>query len=136
MITPSTAVVSTREAEVVPLELVWLLLRKWKREEFLLKLFMNLMFVACFVFIIMQARPVKEAYQLLDSVLAQTANEAFPNANFEKTFHDIANPPDWWEFVDTVLVPMTFTEEYFNGDRRAEQNDPEIPEGRYRNTIA
>eukprot|EP00746_Dinoflagellata_sp_MGD_P005994 gnl/MRDRNA2_/MRDRNA2_111633_c0_seq1.p1 gnl/MRDRNA2_/MRDRNA2_111633_c0~~gnl/MRDRNA2_/MRDRNA2_111633_c0_seq1.p1 ORF type:complete len:680 (-),score=108.47 gnl/MRDRNA2_/MRDRNA2_111633_c0_seq1:85-2124(-) len=131
MITPSSTIMTGTGKEPVPLEVVHLLMRKWKREDFLGKLLLNLVFVFAYAFIVMQARPVKSTFTALNSILQHTADEAFPLEKYEKTFYDIANPVDWWEFVDTVLIDGIMPPAYFNSDLTREAYD-----GRFQNTIA
>lgn len=131
MITPSSTIMTGTGKEPVPLEVVHLLMRKWKREDFLVKLLLNLIFVFAYAFIVMQARPVKSTFTALNSILQHTSDEAFPMANYEKTFFDIANPFDWWTFVDTVLIDGIMPAAYFNSDLTRESYN-----GRFQNTVA
>lgn len=113
------------------MEVVHLLMRKWKREDFFVKLMLNLVFVFAYAFIVMQARPVKSTYQVLNSILQHTSDEAFPLANFEKTFHNIANPSDWWTFVETVLIDGIMPATFFNDELTRD-----VEGGRFQNTVA
>jgi len=103
----------------LPVEWFWVFLRKSKRENFFCKLVAYMIFIALFTTITQLARPVKATFTIQNTILAHTSEEAFPYANFEKTFNDIANDADWWEWTETVLIPAIMSDSYFNGESRA-----------------
>lgn len=132
MITPGSSIRSNKNEsnEPVPLELVYLLMRKWKREDYVKKLIMNLLFVTLYCFVVMQARPVPSTFTTLTGITAHTSEGSFPNANYEKMFEHIQNPSDWWDFADGVLFAALYDDKYFNGDRRSAVFD-----GRFEHTV-
>eukprot|EP00403_Amphidinium_massartii_P019164 CAMPEP_0178409896 /NCGR_PEP_ID=MMETSP0689_2-20121128/20698_1 /TAXON_ID=160604 /ORGANISM="Amphidinium massartii, Strain CS-259" /LENGTH=589 /DNA_ID=CAMNT_0020031051 /DNA_START=153 /DNA_END=1922 /DNA_ORIENTATION=+ len=54
-----------------------------------------------------------------DTIVERTAREAVPGANWEKTFYDLSSDADWWEWVETLLLPNILEENWYNGDPRA-----------------
>jgi len=106
--------------KTVPAEWLWLLLRRTRREGFVIKFLIYVAFVGLFTAITQMVRPVRSTYSVQDTLLEHTAREAFPQANWQKTFYDISCDADWWEWAETVLLPTILSDEYFNGDSRAE----------------
>lgn len=124
----------------VPTEWFWVFLRKSQRENFLKDFILYGIFILLFTIIADSLRATTDGFRMGNTILAHTSDEAFPGANFLKTFHDIANDPDWWEVVETVLIPASLTENYFtNGESRNKNRHTRggaWPEGRMRNTIS
>jgi len=86
---------------------------------FFFKLVLWAVFVALFTAITQMLRPVRSTFTVQDSLLEHIAREPFPQANWAKSFYDISSDADWWEWVETVLLPNTLTDTYFNGDTRS-----------------
>lgn len=74
-------------------------------------------FIICFCSIMFLARPVHQMYEIQDSIYGDIIAEAFPpeGANFDKTFRDQANWPDFFTWVDGVLMPKVYNEDYWPG---------------------
>ncbi|CEM13223.1 unnamed protein product [Vitrella brassicaformis CCMP3155] len=109
---------STASEVGVPLGGVLFLLRKRNSENFCLKLFFYSVFLGLFIAITMLARPTKSSYEMLAAARGLSALEAMPNANFEKTFVDVAHDGDWWDWCLTVLSPFLRSAWWTNKENR------------------
>lgn len=104
--------------ESVPIEMLWVALERQRRHSLFSKFVTWTIFVLIFTVITQMLRPVRGTFTVQDSLLQHTAHEHFPQANWPKTFYDISSDADWWEWVETVLLPNILTDKYFNGDPR------------------
>lgn len=110
--------IDTDLKETAPVEWIWLLVTRKRSENHCIKLVPYCIFVVVFTMILQMVRPVRAMFTVQDTLLEHTARYPFPQATWAKTFYDISNDADWWEWVETVLVPNTLTDTYFNGDSR------------------
>lgn len=105
--------------ESVPVELLWVTLQRNRKQGFFIKFIIYTIFVALFTVIMQMLRPVRATFTVQDSILQSTVRAPFPEASWPKTFDDIASDVDWWQWVETVLVPSIMSDTYFNGDPRS-----------------
>mmetsp|Transcript_26852 Transcript_26852/g.61928 ORF Transcript_26852/g.61928 Transcript_26852/m.61928 type:complete len:748 (-) Transcript_26852:9-2252(-) len=113
------SVKSQPEDEVVPVEWLFLFVRKTKRERFLMQLISYVIFIAIFTTICSLLRPIRTTFTMQDTIVERTARDAVPGANWEKTFYDITSDGDWIEWVETLLLPTILDENWYNGDPRS-----------------
>lgn len=105
--------------ETVPVEMLWVTLERKRRNSYFFKLVIWTFFAVVFTTLTQMLRPVRATFTVQDSLLQHTARAAFPLASWPKTFYDITCDGDWWEWVETVLLPNILSDKYFNGDPRA-----------------
>jgi hypothetical protein len=96
--------------ETVPVELLWITLQRNRKQGFFVKFIIYTIFVVLFTVITQMLRPVRATFTVQDSMLQNTVRAPFPLANWPKTFDDIASDADWFEWVETVLLPTILSE--------------------------
>jgi len=116
---PVTADTMEQLEESVPVEMLWVTLQRKRKHSYFFKLLTWTIFVAIFTALTQMLRPVRATFTVQDSLLEHTAREPFPQAGWAKTFYDITSDADWWEWVESVLLPNILSDKYFNGDPRS-----------------
>jgi hypothetical protein len=119
------------DEETVPVEMLWVTLERQRRETYVWKLAICIVFVIVFTAMTQMFRPVRAFFTAQDSLLEHTARAPFPQASWGKTFYDITSDGDWWEWVETVMLPNALTDKYYNGDSRSTEWG-----SRFLNTVA
>merc|ERR1719387_1800218 len=107
--------------ENVPETMLWVVLQRQRNSALFIKLILYCVFVAVFITVTQLLRPVRATFTVQDTLLEHTVRTHFPQAQWAKTFYDISTDAEWWEWVETVLLPSIMTNHYFNGDPRYSQ---------------
>jgi hypothetical protein len=69
-----------------------------------------MIFVGLFCVVTMMVRPIHTIFMIHDSILSEIAFEAIAPAknSFRKTYYDIANYGDFWDWADTVVYEKAY----------------------------
>jgi len=132
---PTTAAVDdfNEAEEVVLVEWAWLLIQKRRLESYSIKFALHSLFLVLFVVAFTLLRPVSSTFGVQDSLLEHTSGE--PSAGFraswERSFAAVSGDGEWWQWVETALVPTIFSESYYNGDSRLDSHG-----SRFANTVS
>mmetsp|Transcript_41450 Transcript_41450/g.93503 ORF Transcript_41450/g.93503 Transcript_41450/m.93503 type:complete len:746 (-) Transcript_41450:9-2246(-) len=102
----------------VPLEWTWVLLQRFKIQNYFFRLVAYVIFTALFTAIFQMLRPVESTFAVQDTILEHTARELAPGAPWARSFYDISTDAEWFEWVETALLPSILGDAYFNGDLR------------------
>jgi hypothetical protein len=105
----------------IPVETVWLWLRRRKREMMLGRLALYLVFVSLFVLLTDLTRNSRDAYSLQQGLVHNLVT--FPDGNYKKTFDDIVSDDDFFHWAQKVLIPVSLSETYYNGDSKFDAMD-------------
>jgi len=107
--------VPSEAEEPVPVEWAWLVLRKARMESYCIRLVAYLAFTAIFTVIFSMIRPVSSTFAVQDTLVEQITRRD-PQG---RTFYDISNDAEWFDWVEQTFLPTALSTTFFNGDPRA-----------------
>ena len=85
------------------------------------RLALYLVFVSLFVLLTDLTRNSRDAYSLQQGLVHNLVT--FPDGNYKKTFHDIVSDDDFFHWAQKVLIPVSLSETYYNGDSKFDAMD-------------
>jgi hypothetical protein len=84
----------------IPIQVLYYSLKKHRRNKLYIELFYYVIFLGMFIFMNLNIMNINTAYQQNAIIYDNFLDEEFPNSNFKKTYFDIGNIGEFWEWVD------------------------------------
>eukprot|EP00762_Andalucia_godoyi_P008337 ANDGO_07357.mRNA.1 Polycystin-2 len=94
-----------------------------KTKEFFRETAVYLLFLILFCTIIIGVRSGQSSYLLSNNIRDHLLNEEFPKANVLKTFFDVGEIAEFWEYYRTVFVNQMYADNWYNGDAFSGENE-------------
>jgi len=90
----------SKTLNTIPIKVLYYSLKKHRRNGLYIELFYYMLFLSMFIFMNLNIIDISSAYQQNAIIYDNFLDEEFPNANYKKTYFDIGNINEFWEWMD------------------------------------
>ena len=89
-------------------------IEKFRREK-IREILLYILFLCLFTISTLVQRDVTDAHYYTQTVKDVIIGQDFPGVTWRKTFVDVAVDSDFWDYMISVIPPLLYAEEWYNG---------------------